>query len=781
MQHTLTMRYPASWHGDMWREGAPCGNGVTGALIYGGIYKEYILINHAYLWRGGINEPLPDVSDKLPEIRKLLDANNPVDADGILEKALRERGYRGDTCSPLPLCDIRINTPVKDVFSHYRREIEMDKARVTVSWTEGGIRFLRSVFISRANGFIFTHYTCDKAGALDTSVTVCTHDTETKGPVVIDKEETCVSGNTVRYAAYNHSVFYSGDYGAVCRVLTDGESAADGPYIRIKGASRILIVTKVFAGSERKREFETADIELNRCFEYEEELSAHTVLHKTLWRGVDFEISDTHTSNEELLLQAYEKECPNELIEKLYAYGRYLFVCSTSDKNTLPCHLIGLFNGTYNCFWAIYMYNVNFEMIYWQALSGNLPSFLRLALDYTESFLDDFRENAKKLYGCRGIYINSVNTPESGISKCCAPHILNWTGGAAWFSQHFWDYYRYTEDACYLKEHALPFMYEAALFYEDFVVMDGNGYYKLYPSTSPENCAQNIKDLSSNGREVQISVNATLETALFRELLINLIKGSEITGMYPEKIKTWREMLSRTIPYKFNSEGAVKEWLHDFYGENYRHRHQSHLYPIFPGCEITRNDEIYPAFVKAEELRIKHGLQDQSSWSLVFMSCVTARMGQSEKALFSIDTLARTCLMNNFFTVHNDWRRMGPASCDDFRPAPFQIDGNIGIPAAINEMLLQSQHDDIFLFPALPKKWASGKIEGLLARGNILCDIHWSDEKAHALLSPRGGSKHKEIRLGSGYVFPDGSSRMFFTFDSPLRIEFNRALTGGII
>ena len=78
--------------------------------------------------------------------------------------------------------------------------------------------------------------------------------------------------------------------------------------------------------------------------------------------------------------------------------------------------------------------------------------------------MEDFRENAKKLFGCRGILINSVNTPESALVKCKANHILNWTGGAAWISQHFWDYYNYTEDITYLREHALPFMAEAALF-----------------------------------------------------------------------------------------------------------------------------------------------------------------------------------------------------------------------------------------------------------------------------------------------------------------------------
>ena len=47
---TLVMRTPAAWHRDMYREAAPAGNGLIGALVYGGISQERIAINHARLW-----------------------------------------------------------------------------------------------------------------------------------------------------------------------------------------------------------------------------------------------------------------------------------------------------------------------------------------------------------------------------------------------------------------------------------------------------------------------------------------------------------------------------------------------------------------------------------------------------------------------------------------------------------------------------------------------------------------------------------------------------------
>jgi alpha-L-fucosidase 2 len=769
MKKKLTMRYPSAWHGEMWREAAPCGNGLIGMMVYGGVMKEIILLNHAFLWRGGDTQKMPDVSDTLPKIRQLLDDHNPLDADLVLTNTLQEQGYSGGYASPTPVCDITFNTRCKDTFKNYRRVIDMEKAEITISYKEGEASFKRSTFVSRSNNLVFARFTCEN-GLIDTDITLCLHDPETMGGVQIPNQDNFAdSDNNIFFAAENISTYHAGDYGAVGKVFTDGVTKTNGSVISVSGASEILVVVNIFVATSRKEAFTP----INGIFDYHKELSDHEKLHKTVFGAVDFTISDTDTSNEELLLDAFDNEASNELIEKLYAYGRYLFICSTSDKDTLPCHLTGLFNGTYNCFWAFYMYNINFEMIYWQALNGNLPSYLRLALDYTENLMCDFRDNASKTFGCRGILINSVNTPETGISKCLHPHILYWTGGAAWFSQHFWDYYRFTDDADYLKNHALPFMYETALFYEDFVVENADGYYDIYPSISPENTPGNVKALVTGWREIETTKNATMEFALLKEVITNLISGCKITGMYPEKQAKWIEMLSKIRPYMVNKDGAIKEWIDDFYDDNYCHRHHSHVYPIFPGCEVTKNDDIYKAFEKAENLRLKFGLSDQSSWSMVFISGIAARMERAELALKVIDTISRTCLMNNFLTLHNDWRRMGPIMCADLRVAPFQIDGNIGIPATINEMILQSQMDDLFILPALPVKWEKGHLIGLLARGNIICDIFWDNDKGYAILKSKK-PKQKLIRLGSTFIFDDNMTEKVIDINNEVYIKFKR-------
>ena len=58
---------------------------------------------------------------------------------------------------------------------------------------------------------------------------------------------------------------------------------------------------------------------------------------------------------------------------------------------------------------------------------------------------------------------------------------------------------------------------------------------------------------------------------------------------------------------------------------------------------------------------------------------------------------------------------------------PFQIDGNLGGPAAITEMLIQSSPGAIVVLPALPRQWPSGRLSGVRVRGGAKADIAWQD------------------------------------------------------
>ena len=73
--------------------------------------------------------------------------------------------------------------------------------------------------------------------------------------------------------------------------------------------------------------------------------------------------------------------------------------------------------------------------------------------------------------------------------------------------------------------------------------------------------------------------------------------------------------------------------------------------------------------------------------------------------------------------------------------SPFQIDGNFGVTAGVNEMLLQSYNGTMTLLPALPDVWHSGSISGLKAEGNFEVTMSWMEGKLHcATIQSRKGS-----------------------------------------
>ena len=70
----------------------------------------------------------------------------------------------------------------------------------------------------------------------------------------------------------------------------------------------------------------------------------------------------------------------------------------------------------------------------------------------------------------------------------------------------------------------------------------------------------------------------------------------------------------------------MKEWCYKNFKENHDHRHFSHLYPLWPGDEITEENPFYDACATAIEKRTANGLQHQSGWSLTHLSSLYCRL-----------------------------------------------------------------------------------------------------------------------------------------------------------
>ena len=471
-------------------------------------------------------------------------------------------------------------------------------------------------------------------------------------------------------------------------------------------------------------------------------------------------------SNERLLLDSYSGAVDARLVEKMADFGRYLLLASSGFGCARPANLQGVWNGDYSPAWAAaYFFNENVQLMYAQALRGGMPETLLPLFDLLDRFRDDFRANARRLWGCRGILLPVFMGDRSGLKDNFQPHCVHWTGAGAWIASFHWDYWLWTGDRAFLRDRAWPFLREVALFYEDFLAPGPDGLLHAAPAISPEN-KPTVDGRAENG----VSADPTMEIALVRELLTNALAAAAELGVEDAQTARWREMLGRLPSYRTRPDGALCEWIDPRFGDNDRHRHLSHLYPLFPGREIAphRDAALFEAARRAAEARLATGLADQTGWSLAHLACVWARLGEGDRALGCLELLLRCCTGPNLFTRHNDWRGMGVTleALHGTQPA-VQLDAAYGFAAAVQEMLLGADETTLRLLPALPRAWTRGSVAGLRAPGGLRVDLEWEA----AAVPAATGLRWKAV-VSLDPAFPARSVDVFAPgFPEPCRAE----------
>lgn len=69
-------------------------------------------------------------------------------------------------------------------------------------------------------------------------------------------------------------------------------------------------------------------------------------------------------------------------------------------------------------------------------------------------------------------------------------------------------------------------------------------------------------------------------------------------------------------------------------------------------------------------------------------------------------------------------------------PFLFQIDGNMGFIAGINEMLVYCENDVCELIPAVPEKWKTGSVKGMVINGTEI-SFKWENGKVTEISSSK--------------------------------------------
>jgi alpha-L-fucosidase 2 len=724
-----------------WEEAMPVGNGRLGAMVFGGIAEERLQLNESTLW-GGLPHDYsnPGAGQHLAELRRLIFAGKINEAEELGQKMLGnpkcQRPYQ-------PLGDLRLRFPGHEQVERYVRSLDLDQALATTTYRIGGVDFKREVFISVPDQALVMRLSSSKPGQITMDVGL---DTPHPGiqAQVMGKDTLRLAGQLPpRAGSKNWSSGWDEPglkFETRVRVSSDGgtlEGAADQVHVRAANS-----VTLVLCAATSFKNYQDVSADPGErvahamsaaCPKtFAQLLQKHLADYQPLFRrvAVDLGTSPAAARPTDRRISGFTKEGDPALVALYYQFGRYLLL-SSSRPGGQPANLQGIWNQELWPAWSSkWTLDINLEMNYWPAETGNLTECQQPLFDLIEDLTVAGRKTAKELYGCRG----SVVLINTDLWRGAAPvdgFWGLWPMGGVWLVQHLWDHYAFSGDQEFLRRRAYPAMKESAQFVLDFLVEAPPG--TLCPGalvTNPSYSPENYYILPAGG-DGSFTYAATMDLQLIGELFDRCIAAAAILGLDADFSKQLAAARRRLPPLQIGKQGQLQEWIGDWdmTAPEQGHRHLSHLYAMMPGQSITPRET--PRFAAAVRKSLEMRGDGGMGWSKAWKVGLWARLGEGDRALSMVEGLIKESTL--------------PSMLDN--GPPFQIDGNFGGCAGIGEMLMQSRAageatlDDangklrgtsssaatIDLLPALPKAWATGSARGLRARGGFEVDCTWRD------------------------------------------------------
>jgi len=693
-------------------EGITSGNGPMNIELTGDPYSEQILFHHESLLMPWIR-PLeaPKVADIFPQVRQMVLDGKYREAVDFAFKEMEKGPIKANTWPhpTVPAFMMRLDFPKTASVNDYLRTLDFESSEAKVYWNDERGEWLRRTFTSRPDNVVVQLLTAPNGESVNARITISDPPRRMRPNSAflgMNQGSRTASGESEIQHDFNErrlivkcrldpSTDNSG-YAGVVRVIRVGGSARmdDGALV-IENASSVMLLTRIEWFTDYTEEkVDTLRLAVEEITpDYQELLERHRKVQSEAFNRVTVDFggaSQYGMSTEELFAdQRSRPDYSPALLEKIFEMGRYWFIL-TSGKY---CSMVAETNA-----------NINLQIS--PGVQGDLREGMYAYFNWMESLAPDFRVNAKNIFGMRGTHYNLW--PDKGIgvvfhySNAAStgeiwPHPY-WLSAGGWCMRPFWDHYLVTGDLEFLRARVVPAYKELALFYEDFLtVTDKDGNYIFVPSFSPENNPGNL-DPSR-----MLVINASMDIAVCREVLTNLIVACETLGTDADSVTKWKAMLAKLPPYLLEADGTMKEWAWATLEERYSHRHISHLYGAWPGDEIDpdRTPQLARAAVIADRRRTPERLAAHGR-------CHRALVGARLKDCYMVATELRQLIEQGYVAT--------TLRCSHDPYAWPMPDAQGGILSIVMEMLLYSRPGVIEVLPALPPSLPKGSINGMLAR-----------------------------------------------------------------
>jgi len=662
-------------------EALPLGNGRMGAMVFGDLKKEKIILNEDSLWSGYPDKQLntKGAHTYLASLREAIFAD-----DFKRAKEIANRDFHGHwTESYLPFGNLIIAYTSKISAKNYKRTLDISRGVACVR--ADGIT--ETVFVSHPHQLIVIHLKADKPFSCNIGF-----ESQLENKVYTEEDCLVLSGRAPEvcqppyYNCANPIVYGERAMRFTGIAKVHGSAVFENGSIKVQNQKEITVFVSLATSYVNHMSAPAADSHaramaaFDNIKSFSDMLAEHKADFAALFDRVEFKLDGENDAPTDKRLKAFKKGSRDHaLIALLFNYGRYLAV-SCSRKGTHASNLQGIWNEKLRAPWSSnYTININTQMNYWGLDICNLSDCFEPLVQLVKKMADRGAETAREYYNCGGICAHHNTDIWGNTNPAGHPNgdgddssYSIWQAGLPWFLNMLYDHYEYIRDEDY-KAEILPLFEKCLEFYKDFLT-EHNGELVTCPSLSPENT------FKSGDAQSSLTYMPTMD----REILKDFFYNCRLLGLDAPEIKG-------TVPA---SDGRVPEWCAEYDEKEPQHRHVSHLYCVYPSAYAC-SDEIKQA---AEKSLLARGFGG-TGWSLGWKVCLWARLGNGENALRLIRQQLTPKRVGGI-TFYN-----GGGSYPNLLDAhpPFQIDGNFGVMAGIAEMIKNN---------AMPQDW-NGSVRGI--------------------------------------------------------------------
>ncbi|MGU3643819.1 glycosyl hydrolase family 95 catalytic domain-containing protein [Microbacterium sp. C23T] len=773
--HALRASTPA-WR---WLEAYPVGNGVRGAMCAGLAGGDRLWLNDITAWSGYAGaDPLDGVADRGPEalaaVRAAIDSDDLDTAEALLQ---RMQAPWVQAYLPLGWIELTVEADVVSPASStapYARRLDLSTGAATHEYAIDGVDVRHRTWADLVTGAVMHEITADEPVRVRLEV----------GSLLRPRSAPRSAGGDLATewwlpvdVAPGHEdpaepIRYDEDHGRHGAIVVQARGASevvDGVLVSAAATTHLFAIATATAPALPGDPADARDAlghaaavlrGIRGSFDVHatatELFEAHAAAHGELYARCALELP-TPADVEALdtvdrVDRAQEVDDP-ALAALMFHYGRYLLIAS-SQPGGLPVTLQGLWNAELPGPWSsAYTLNINTQMAYWPAETTDLAECHEPLLRFTRRLSETTGPAvARELYGADGWVAHHNSDAWAFAAPVGAGHgdpaWANWSLGGVWLALHLWEHYSFGGDRAYLRNEAWPVLASAAAFALSWIQTDGERAWTS-PSTSPEN-----HYLDAEGRERGVAVSATMDVALLRELAAVCRAAAAVLDADDPWIAELTTLTDALPDPQVSARGDLLEWDRERVEAEPDHRHLSHLMGLFPLAQIT--PDATPGLARAASESIRLRGPESTGWALAWRAAMQARLrdgaavhAQLRMALRPAEETTdahRGGLYPNLFSAH----------------PPYQIDGNLGVTAAIAEALAQSfdepaasaetAHITLRLLPALPPEWPDGRVRGIRSRGDVSVDAEWAGgELVRARL--RAGARAVTMSVHG----PDGS------------------------